>query len=81
MIAGFSVTVLGCAYLSVLAGEIVFVPPDNGWVVFFTFVPMIASGITMFVAAMLTQKSHPPVPLKDTDGNIQKWPELEARAE
>jgi hypothetical protein len=31
----------------------------------------------MYAVSMLTQETHPPVPLKDTDGAILKWPDLE----
>ncbi len=79
MLAGFATVVLGCVYLSVEAGSIVVIPPDNIWTVFFTFVPVTVSGIAMYAVAMLTQASHPPVPLKDSDGTVLKWPELEKR--
>jgi len=76
MISGFAVVVAGVIYMSVSAGEIIVVPPDNGWVIFFTFVPVLISGTAMFAVSLMTQKSHPPAPLCDTDGNAVKWPEL-----
>lgn len=77
MAGGFLTTVAGVVVLSVQQGTLTLVPPDNEWTVFFTFVPMVVGGILMYTVSMLTQKIHPPVPLKDTDGVVLKWPDLE----
>ncbi|WP_317136450.1 sodium:solute symporter family protein [Methanochimaera problematica] len=77
MLSGFLTVLVGGAILSIQSGEITLVPADNEWMIFFTFVPVIMGGIAMFVVSLLTQKSHPPIPLRDSDGNILKWPELE----
>ncbi len=77
MLGGLLTTVAGVVILSVRQGAPTLVPPDNEWTVFFTFVPVLVAGIAMYVVAMLTQETHPPVPLKDTDGVILKWPDLE----
>ncbi|WNY25267.1 sodium:solute symporter family transporter [Methanolapillus millepedarum] len=81
MIVGISFSILGCIYLSVQAGTIVIVPDDSTWEIYFTFVPWIFSGLAMFIVSMLTQKSHPPLPLTDSDGKVLKWPELEVNLE
>jgi SSS family transporter len=77
MLGGLLTTVAGVVVLSVQQGAPTLVPPDNEWTVFFTFVPTLVAGIAMYVVAMLTQETHPPVPLKDTDGAVLKWPDLE----
>ncbi len=59
MLSGFATVVLGCISPSVEAGAVVVTPPDNAWTVFFTFVPVIVSGIAMYGVATLTQASHP----------------------
>ncbi|WNY26646.1 sodium:solute symporter family transporter [Methanolapillus ohkumae] len=81
MIVGISFSMLGCIYLSIQSGTIVIVPNDSVWEVYFTFVPWIFSGIAMFGVSLLTQKSHPPLPLTDSDGKVLKWPELEGNIE
>ncbi|WP_332448980.1 sodium:solute symporter family protein [Methanoculleus sp.] len=77
MAGGFLTTIAGAVILSVQRGTLTLVPPDNEWTIFFTFGPTLVSGSAMYVVSMLTQKTHPPVPLKDTDGAVLKWPELE----
>lgn len=79
MLGGFVTTLAGIAVLSLQEGAFTLVPPDNEWTVFFTFVPTAVAGAAMFVVSVLTQTSHPPVPLRDTDGNVLKWPELAER--
>ncbi|QSZ68061.1 hypothetical protein RJ40_11425 [Methanofollis aquaemaris] len=76
MLSGFFTTLAGIAALSLQEGAFTLVPPDNEWTVFFTFVPTVVAGAAMFVVSHLTQTSHPPVPLRDTDGQVLKWPEL-----
>lgn len=77
MLGGLLTTVLGTVVLSIQEGAPTLVPPDNEWTVFFTFGPTLVAGVAMYVVSMLTQETHPPVPLKDTDGNVLKWPDLE----
>lgn len=79
MLTGFGTVILGSIALSVSEGAITIVPPTNEWLVFFTFVPTLLSGLMMLVVTLATQSSHPPRPLKDTDDIILKWPELEER--
>jgi len=76
MLGGLLTAVLGAVVLSVQQGALTLVPPDNEWTIFFTFGPTLVAGILMYVVSMLTQKTHPPVPLKDTDGAVLKWPDL-----
>jgi len=80
MVTGFGTVIAGSIALSISEGAITIVPPTNEWLIFFTFVPTLLSGIMMFAVTMATQKSHPPIPLKDTDGEMLKWPDLEERA-
>ena len=77
MIVGISFSILGCLYLSFQSGSLVIVPPDASWEIYFTFVPWLLSGIAMFGVSLLTQKSHPPLPLTDTNGEVLKWSDLE----
>lgn len=81
MLVGITFSLLGCLYLSLQAGTLVIVPDDASWEIYFTFVPWIFSGIAMYVVSKMTQKSHPPLPLTDTDGKVLKWPELAGRTE
>jgi len=80
MLAGFFTTIAGIVVLSLQEGVLTVVPPDNEWTVIFNFVPTVAAGIAMFGVSLLTQASHPPLPLKDSDGIVLKWPELEQGA-
>ncbi|MDO8840810.1 hypothetical protein, partial [Methanocalculus sp.] len=77
MLTGFLTVIIGCIALSITEGVITIVPPTNEWLVFFTFVPALLSGLIMYGVTHATAQSHPPVPLRDTDGKILKWPELE----
>lgn len=77
MLGGLATTIIGIIVLSIQQGAPTLVPPDNEWTVFFTFGPTVIAGIAMYVVSMLTQETYPPVPLKDTDGTILKWPELD----
>ena len=81
MLVGITFSMLGCLYLSIQAGTLVIVPEDSSWEIYFTFVPWLFSGIAMFAVSLLTQKSHPPLPLTDSSGEILKWPELEKNLE
>jgi transporter, SSS family len=76
MLVGISFSILGCLYLSIQAGTLVIVPEDSSWEIYFTFIPWLFSGIAMFAVSLLTQKSHPPLPLTDSGGEVLKWPEL-----
>ncbi|MDR2944108.1 MAG: sodium/solute symporter [Methanosarcinales archaeon] len=76
MVVGIVFSVLGCVYLSLQAGTPVIIPPEAEWEIYFTFVPWLFSGIAMFAVSSLTQKTHPPLPLTDSDGIVLKWPEL-----
>lgn len=77
MLTGITFSILGCVYLSLQSGALTIVPAEPEWDIYFTFVPWLFSGIAMFAVSLLTQKKYPPLPLKDTDGVILKWPELE----
>ena len=79
MLTGFGTVIVGSIALSISEGAITIVPPTNEWLIFFTFVPTLLSGIMMFAVTMATQRSHPPRPLKDTDDIILKWPDLKEK--
>ncbi len=65
MLVGFISSILFCIFISYYCQSIIIVPIGMPlWDIYFTFIPWMLSGISMFLVSLITQKKYPPNILK-----------------